>query len=405
MRKKRIALLTLSILSLGIISLSPFSYKIKYVPAEAYQNNDKDTYYNGVSASLEGMQLISQLNALNNSKRQRLIAYNSMFSYFKYTDPGTDFGDVTSFYTGRDCLSVTREHVWPYSKLILNDNTGNTRGDNEIEQDLHMIDGEVNEGRGNKFYTYSTGSGWDPGSMGDETYRGEAARIIFYTAIADPRLTIVDKDYDASSNATMGRLSTLLEWNLKYPATNRENVRNEAVENIQGHRNPFIDHPEYACRIWGRTNNDTARICGMDKISQITVTPHERSTRVGRTFTLQLDIFPPEYIGSEVVVWSSSNNAVATVDSNGGVTALKPGNVTITASISSLNLSDSCLLHVLEENGEQVVDDNEDDGGTTIKHIKLCGGNIVFTSLTLSIISLLGIGLILLKNKGGKKDE
>ena len=73
----------------------------------------------------------------------------------------------------------------------------------------------------------------------------------------------------------MGKLSDLLEWNLAYlPTTSStastayrvEQNRNEVIyshPDLQGNRNPFIDHPEYACRIWGGTNSTTRQICGM----------------------------------------------------------------------------------------------------------------------------------------------
>ena len=125
-----------------------------------------------------------------------------------------------------------------------------------------------NGSRGNSFYVEgkkSPTSGWDPAmeSFGKESYRGDSARIIFYCCIADTALTLVDLEDDATSNNTMGKLSDLLKWNLKYPVLEREQVRNEGAETLQGNRNPFIDHPEYACRIWGSTNSTTRQICGM----------------------------------------------------------------------------------------------------------------------------------------------
>ena len=73
----------------------------------------------------------------------------------------------------------------------------------------------------------------------------------------------------------MGKLSDLLKWNLQY-APNRskdaalalrvEQNRNQIIgieTRGQGNRNPFIDHPEYACKIWGSTNSTTKQICGM----------------------------------------------------------------------------------------------------------------------------------------------
>ena len=263
--KSKIGFASLSFISLclSIFAIQSNNNQIN-VLTNAYTNHDVDTYYNSIGQYDKGNDLTEALNALNNSKRLRLISYDSLSSYFTQTDPGRSSGQVTAFYSGTSARyngNMNREHVWPFSKLYIN--TGN-RGQNDIEKDLHMIRPamiEENTDRGNSFFTMPDGQGWDPGSLGNESYRGDSARIIFYCCIADLNLTLVDRDYDSKDNHTMGKLSTLLEWNIKYPVLEREKVRNEAAESIQGHRNPFIDHPEYACRIWGDTNSATRNAC------------------------------------------------------------------------------------------------------------------------------------------------
>jgi len=48
----------------------------------------------------------------------------------------------------------------------------------------------------------------------------------------------------------IGDLCTLLDWHKAYQVTEFEMRRNNRIEQIQGNRNPFIDHPEYANVIW-----------------------------------------------------------------------------------------------------------------------------------------------------------
>ncbi|MCL2597585.1 MAG: endonuclease [Paludibacter sp.] len=46
-------------------------------------------------------------------------------------------------------------------------------------------------------------------------------------------------------------IDLLLKWSKNDPVSQKEIDRNEAVYSVQGNRNPFVDHPEYAEYIWG----------------------------------------------------------------------------------------------------------------------------------------------------------
>lgn len=123
-----------------------------------------------------------------------------------------------------------------------------------------------NSSRGNSFYVEgmnSSSNGWDPYTAGFLIkYRGIAARIIFYCVVANSSLSIIDSNTGGGSQ--MGKLSDLLKWNLAYTIDATETRRNSAAQGIQGNRNPFIDHPEYACKIWGNTNSTTKAMCGLN---------------------------------------------------------------------------------------------------------------------------------------------
>jgi endonuclease I len=55
-----------------------------------------------------------------------------------------------------------------------------------------------------------------------------------------------------SKEPKMGKLSTLLEWHTQDPVDNWERRRNHIIySKYQGNRNPFIDFPEFADKIWG----------------------------------------------------------------------------------------------------------------------------------------------------------
>jgi hypothetical protein len=46
----------------------------------------------------------------------------------------------------------------------------------------------------------------------------------------------------------------LIQWHENDPVSQKEILRNQAIYQIQGNRNPFIDHPEFVDRIWGDTS-------------------------------------------------------------------------------------------------------------------------------------------------------
>lgn len=261
--------LRLSDKTVRITDTNNYNSKIYTTISITVQNDgptpDPGDYYEGINENSKT--LLNDLHSLNEDKIDHLVGYgvmlNSPAKGYYITDPGEGSNTITTFYSGRNnqrTKGLNREHVWPDS-----------RGGNLVEDDIHMprptLSSE-NGSRGNSFYVEgkcSSSGGWDPAmeDFGDETYRGDSARIIFYCAIANLSLKIIDKDTDNTSNNTMGKLSDLLKWNLRYPVTQREITRNEGAEQLQGNRNPFIDHPEYACKIWGDTNSTTRSICGM----------------------------------------------------------------------------------------------------------------------------------------------
>ncbi len=65
---------------------------------------------------------------------------------------------------------------------------------------------------------------------------------------------------------------------------------------------------------------------------------------VGQTKTLTVTYLPATTTDSKAVTWSSSNPSVATIDTNGKITALKEGTTTITAKVG--NFTDTCLLTI-----------------------------------------------------------
>ncbi len=228
------------------------NYEYVYV-----EPNYSGTYYNQISDELRGKDLLLQLDNLLDSTSHPTInfTYKGLMSeVFPYTD-GKD-GKLYAFYRGTlaSSGSMNREHVWP-----------NSRGGNYVERDPHMVRPTLtsdNSGRGNAFYNES--GNYDPGEFGAYQYRGICARIIFYCAVKaqENGLNLVDKNTDSTSNKSMGKLSTLLKWNLEYDIDATEIQRNDVLyTKFKHNRNPFIDNRNYACKIWGDTNAETRGVC------------------------------------------------------------------------------------------------------------------------------------------------
>ena len=236
---------------------------------------DEDTkaYYSTLDDSKTGSALLNELNSLNKSKRKKTIGYNNFKTMFQYTevDPKgtTPSGKMYGFYDNAlvsatwDNVTWNREHVWPES-----------RGGGKVDADILMTrptSVKINSDRGNNVYGLVSGS-YDPGQFIPE-YRGVAARIILYCAIADTSLNL--NESTVFSDNTMGILSQLLKWNLDYLPGGKDseslalriewnrNEVNQKRDDMQGNRNPFVDHPEYACRIWGTKSSETKAACGI----------------------------------------------------------------------------------------------------------------------------------------------
>ena len=250
-----------------------------YATWKSNSGGDLDGYYDSIGESLSGDDLLLALNTLNTQKRTSFVTYAGMRQFAAVCDADPDgSGKIIGFYDNKKVgpdwdggSTWNREHVWP-----------NVRGGSAVEGDAHMTrpaSTSTNSDRGSKGFGYES---YDPGQF-VAYYRGVASRIIFYAAMADISLSLIDDplNYDGCYNEhkkKMGCLSDMLQWNLQYLpsdtsftgdndlARRTELSRNEAIQNHadgQGNRNPFIDHPEYACKIWGNTNSKTKSICGI----------------------------------------------------------------------------------------------------------------------------------------------
>lgn len=318
------------------------------------------SYYNNINSHLTGTALRAELETLITSTHNtRVNSYDNLKSQFMKTDvdPATGQG-LLWFYTGTKVSSYAgspsnREHVWPKDGgAAFPEKTGpgcdlqhlrptdtqlnSTRGSLSFDE---IKGGSVVKENGSTSYAnlcYKSGSFFYPG----EGYRGATARILFYVQTrwgTQYNLEFVDS---AGHCKTIGKISTLLKWHLEEPPTESEIYRNQKAYEIQGNRNPFVDHPEYATAIYcndGNSYNNALKQVvaqygdyGEERpdLESLAITPNTISLTAGAEQTLTVTATPSN--ANADVTWSSSNTAVATV--NGGkVTAVSNGTAVITA--------------------------------------------------------------------------
>ena len=351
MKKLVSSILAVAALSLSIGVSFGVSNSFKHTEVLEAKAETVEQYYSSITDSMQGETLRNALNTLNNTKRKKTVGYAGMRQFAATCDADPDgSGKIIGFYDNKKVgpswdsgKTWNREHVWP-----------NVRGGDAVEDDAHMTrpaSTQTNSDRGSKGYGMTS---YDPGQF-VAYYRGAASRIIFYAAIASLNLNLVDDplNYHGGTPAnSMGSLSEMLAWNLQYLpsdtsftgdndlARRTELNRNEKIQTAsggQGNRNPFIDHPEYACKIWGNYNEKTKQICSGQYTpvdSTVTLDKTEITIDEGEKTTLKATSS-----NGGTITWSTSNtnitlNTTSTAsDSSVEVTGVKQG----TSKISAIN--------------------------------------------------------------------
>ncbi len=255
----------------------------------------------GIPVDKSGPELLGILHDRMMDTHQKYIKYTQVNSYLN--DPSTDEAPEDSsknvlFYTGRRVkkgTSSTREHVWACA------NSSNMWTHNTSDGS-HYVDGSgyagggsdlyhirpctysINEYRGNgKFYEFKeSDTYYEHGDNGlyvmktdkKETYatkvepadefKGDIARILMYVYVHYSSKLGHNTELSATQKSYLGDLNLrsvfnsgyslddiyelMVSWNNLDPVDEMEKKRNDTVEQIQGNRNPFVDHPEYMAR-------------------------------------------------------------------------------------------------------------------------------------------------------------
>jgi len=269
-----------------LITLPWFACACAQIPAGYYDD----------AQGLQGYELKTALKEIINN--QTVLSYNNLDGFYSQTDKdlyyendnslldmysekpngpdaynyGFGEGDQCGNYNSEaDCWN--KEHIFPQG--FFNEQL-------PMRTDLHQVlptDGYVNNRRSNYPFGKVGSASWtstngskvgtsaNSGFNGTvfepiDEFKGDIARILFYFATRyEDQVTSNswdDPDADPSNplNGTSDQvyedwqISVLLQWNQQDPVSQKEIDRNNKVYQIQGNRNPFVDHPEWVNAIW-----------------------------------------------------------------------------------------------------------------------------------------------------------
>ena len=243
--------------------------------AASHLNAQSENYYSG-TYGLSGSELKQAINSIIDG--HTAISYGAVWDAHKdlYQDPNNS-DNIILFYseasisnedqdtTGSPGNYFNREHLWPRSYGV--DVTG------DDYSDLHSlvpVYKSVNSSRGNKYFDNSDpyeskysnpANSYAPNCTADrytfepgDAQKGRVARAILYMDTRYDDLELVDTPPspapDKFSNR-MAQLSTLLNWNRKFLPSDNEAANNQKIyDSYQNNRNPYIDYPEFADKIW-----------------------------------------------------------------------------------------------------------------------------------------------------------
>ncbi len=243
-------------------------------------------YYDNTS-SLSGEALKEALHQVIDN--HTTLSYSALWGAFDETDQHPN-GYVWDMY------SDVPDGTPPYTFTFFSEQCGNYGGENDCYNREHSFpkswfndaspmytdlfhlyptDGFVNGRRGNYPYGETDNPHWTsqngskvgnsdfPGYTGTvfepiDEYKGDFARTYFYMAT---RYHNIFQNFSSPmlSNTqypgfTEWALQLLLTWHQQDTVSTKEINRNNAVYAKQGNRNPFIDHPDFAERIWSDDN-------------------------------------------------------------------------------------------------------------------------------------------------------
>ena len=261
-------------------------------------------------------------------KSHTSLSYNELWQAFYTTDARPDNGKVWDMYSDRPGSSPS------YYFTFGSDQCGNYSGEGDCYNREHSVpkswfggsvapmytdlfhliptDGFVNSKRGNlpigkvinSTWTSTNGSkvgtsnisGYS-GSVFEpiDSFKGDFARAYFYmaTCYMDKNLGVETQSNFSGGDLKPWAKELLLQWAAMDPVSQKEIDRNNAVYQLQHNRNPFIDYPELAEKIFGNDSSPFSTGSGISTYSDSNrwrVYPNPTSSIINmQSFDYQID--------------------------------------------------------------------------------------------------------------------
>lgn len=248
-------------------------------------NSCSSNYYAAVTPAVEANPALLRSTLHDIIDNHNAGSYSQAWTILSFADEDpTDSSKVRMVYSNESLTwqgggqqAYNREHTWPKSYGF---SSSGLTPHNDTHH-LMLSNKDYNSRRGNLYFDdctsqFCSNSGLTTvlnhgvGGPGEDNVRdgnvfqvwnfrkGDIARAMFYMDVrysgdigGEPDLILTDNTSLIDGGSTyMGKLTTLCEWHYADPVDTIEQQRNEVIFSYQENRNPFIDHPEWAAKVF-----------------------------------------------------------------------------------------------------------------------------------------------------------
>lgn len=416
MKNKLLKVIIAPVLALSALAFSVASFNVpEKEPEVTYawsgtQTCSVQASYYSTCENLYGDELAAAIRGCNQATN---LYYKDWSRYERADEAENDSTSILSLYT---------RHTIPKSNHVSNSYSWNLWNREHIftqtafpasSEDTHNIyacEGKINQIRGNDKFGEISGNqtvsveGHDTGCKSIEgskfepcdAAKGEVARACLYVSVMYPDYKLTD---------IFESVAICLKWHAEHPVTDREIYRNNKVHTFQGNRNPFVDHPSYANKIYsGYTQYtqpdpiDGKAPSSGPKVTSIALDKTTAYVAVNGTLTLTVSFNPTDAANKGYEVMNSNYEVLAYTKSGTTITVTgrKEGAAKIIVKSNDGNFEASCDI-IVNKDGKpsQSSDNNNNDDDMLFG----CGGSIIASSVLISTTSLIGLTLLLIKRK------